>query len=212
MTARVPCGRIRQSLPKQPIMLRSKFISWNLDEVQICSPKLTSFGWNKLLCAVDSFSHFLVVTPIFGNLTEKCVIDFIQEKIIGYFGYPLILSSDNASVLNSDLVNKVCLHKVTSSPYSPRSNLQEFLNRILLDTMKNVVVGAVANIEQTQTLLSPIVNLINSLTFADEKLLSPYLICFGQLPRIDVLSFYNVSMHIFKRKQSFLKPLILLIF
>ena len=31
MTARVPCGRVRQSLPKQPIMLRSKFISWNLD-------------------------------------------------------------------------------------------------------------------------------------------------------------------------------------
>ena len=106
MTARVPCGKIRQALPKQPIMLRSKFISWNLDEVQICSPRLTSFGWNKLLCAVDLFSHFLVVSPIFGNLTEKCVIDFIQEKIIGYFGYPLLLSSDNASVLNSDLTKK----------------------------------------------------------------------------------------------------------
>ena len=64
--------------------------------------------------------------------------------------------------------------------------------------MRNVEVGATENIEQRQTLLSPIVNLINSLTFADEKLLSPYLICFGQLPRIDVLSFYNGSMHILK--------------
>ena len=43
-----------------------------------------------------------------------------------------------------------------------------------------------------------------------KKLLSPYLICFGQLPRIDVLSFYNGSMHIFKNKHVFLKQLILL--
>ena len=214
LTARVPCGRNRQSLPKNPMILRHKFLSWNLDEVQIISPRLSKMGWSKLLCAVCTFSHFLVVQPIIGNLTERMVSDFIQEKIIQYFGIPLFISSDNASVMNSDLVKKVCsylgIYKTSSAPYQPRSNLQELLNRILLDTMRNVAVGTFASIEDTQTLLSPIVNLINSLTFHNEKILSPYLICFSQLPRIDIMNFYSGSSHIFKSKHAYLKQLILL--
>ena len=33
LTAKIPCGTNRQSLPKSPYMLRNKFVSWSMDEV-----------------------------------------------------------------------------------------------------------------------------------------------------------------------------------
>ena len=58
--------------------------------------------------ACNNFSHFLVVAPIFGNLDEKMVCDFNQGSIVQVFGLPLIISSNNASNINSDIVKKVC--------------------------------------------------------------------------------------------------------
>ena len=87
-------------------------------KVQICSPKVKGLGFNKLLVACNNFSHFLVVAPIFGNLDEKMVCDFIQSNIVQVFGPPIIISSDNASNINSDVVKKgfsyLGIHKATT--------------------------------------------------------------------------------------------------
>ena len=121
LTAKLPCGTNRQCLPKAPYLLHNKFCCWSINEVQICSPKVKGIGFNKLIVACDNFSHFLVVAPIFGNLDEKMVCDFIQGSIVQVFGPPLIISSDNASNINSDIVNKVCaylgIHKATTAPF-----------------------------------------------------------------------------------------------
>ena len=142
--------------------------------------------------ACDNFSHFLVVAPIFGNLDEKMVCDFIQGSIVQVFGPPLIISSDNASNINYDIVKKVCaylgIHKATTAPFSPRGNLSELLNRI--DVLRNVAVGTTCSVENTISLIAPIVHLVNSLVFYNEKV--PFLLTFGELPRVDILNFILV--------------------
>ena len=85
------------------------------------------------------------------------------------------------------------IYKGTSSPYQARSNLSELLNRILLDNMRNLAIGTFMNIEQTKQFLAPIVNLINSLPFAKERIIGPHVLMFSQIPRIDVYNFYRVS-------------------
>ena len=72
-----------------------------MDEVQICSPKVKGMGFNKLIIACDHFSHFMVAAPIFGNLNEKMLCDFIQCQIVQVFGPPIIVASDNAGNINS---------------------------------------------------------------------------------------------------------------
>ena len=150
-----------------------------------------------------------MVAPIFGNLDEKMVCDFIQGSIVQVFGLPLIISSDNASNINSDIVKKVCaylgIHKVTTAPFAPRGNLSELLNRIIIDVLRNVAVGTICSVENTNSLISPIVHMVNSLVFYNERVLSPFLLTFGELPRVDILNFYSGSAAIFKSKQQYLK-------
>ena len=116
------------------------------------------------------------------SLTEKIFLDFIFEQVIQVFGYPIFISTDNASNLDSNLVKKVLsymnIHKGTSSPYQPRSNLSELLNRIILDNIRNLAIGTFMNIEQTKQFLGPIVNLINSLPFAKERIIGPHVLMF----------------------------------
>ena len=50
--------------------------------------------------------------------------------------------------------------------------------------------------------------MINSLVFYNERVLSPFLLTFGELPRVDILNFYSGSAAIFKSKQQYLKTLI----
>ena len=97
---------------------------------------------------------------------------------------------------------------MTTSPFSPCGNLSELLNRIVLDVLRNVAVGTICSIENTITLISPIIHMINSLVFYNEKILSPFLLTFGEMPRLDILNFYSGNSAIFKTKQQYLKTLI----
>ena len=213
LNGRMPTGKHRVSLPKKPMLIRQKGLAWNFDELTISSSKMeNNFGWSKLLIGVDLFSHFLIVKPIIGELTEKFFLDFIFEQVIQVFGYPIFISSDNASNLDSNLVKKVLaymnIYKATSSPYQPRSSLSELLNRIILDNMRNLAIGTFMNIEQTKQFLAPIVNLINSLPFSKERIIGPHVLMFSQIPRIDVYNFYEGSPSLFKDKHHYLYCLI----
>ena len=50
--------------------------------------------------------------------------------------------------------------------------------------------------------------MINSLVFYNEKVLSPFLLTFGEIPRCDILNFFSGSSSIFKSKQQYLKTLV----
>ena len=216
LNSTVPCGKYRETLPKNPMLLRQKLTFWSLDELTVCAQVTgeRKAGWNKLLCATCHFSHFVVVEPIIGTLDERKVLNFIQTRIIQAYGYPVGISGDNASVIASANIKKVLsylgIYKVSTNPYSARSNIQELLNKLILDTMRNIAVGSFCSIEDSFILLTPVVSLVNSIVFAKEKILSPFLIVFGQLPRIDVINFFDGNTSVFKSKHDYLKQLILL--
>ena len=75
------------------------------------------------------------------------------------------------------------IHKATTStsPFSPRGNLSELLNRIVLDVLRNVAVGTICSIEN---------------------------LTFGEMPWCDILNFYSGTSSIFKTKQQYLKTLV----
>ena len=94
------------------------------------------------------------------------------------------------------LVTSACavlsIRKTTISPYSAKSNLQDLSNRIILDTMRAFTANHYARPEQAAGIVGPVVNLINSLTFTDQKVISPYYIQFAQKPKNDVIIFKDL--------------------
>ena len=136
-----PCGKNRPPLPKYPKMLRQKNEVWAIDELQLISPETGKrIGFFKVICAVDMFSNFCILDTVKNNLDAKQVLDFVQLKIVSVFGNPRILVTDNASCMNNQLVSQACallnIHYSTISPYSAKSNLQEMLNRMILDCLR----------------------------------------------------------------------------
>ena len=208
--ARLPCGATRQVLPKHPILLRAKNQCWNVDVLFVHNDKRTP--WNKILVAVDLFSHFIICSPIIGTLDSEQFLSFVQDKIIAIFGPPQFISSDNEACICSKLVTDVCLTlgivKIQSTPYQPRSNLSELMNQLLLEAMRNVIVRQLCTIEKVTALLSPIVFLVNSLVFKNERFMSPYLIMFGQLPRNDIYTFFQHGGDLFKSKHHYLRTIL----
>ena len=75
-----------------------------------------------------------------NNLDAKQVLDFVQLKIVSVFRNPRVLVTDNASCMNNQLVSQACtllnIHYSTISPYNAKSNLQELLNRMILDCLR----------------------------------------------------------------------------
>ena len=90
------------------------------------------------------------------------------------------------------------IHKATTAQFSPCGNLPELLYRIILDVLRNVTVGTICSVENVISRISPIVHMINGLVFYNEKILSPFLLTFGELPRIDILNFYSGKSNLFK--------------
>ena len=68
--------------------------------------------------------------------------------------------------------------------------MTESLNRIILDSLRALTANTYMNPEYANILISPIINMINSLTFKNKKMLSPYLLMFAQKPEIDILTYF----------------------
>ena len=196
LTAR-PVVKIRQDLPKYPTRLMDKSQIWAIDELQIVSEKTGNRGrgFYKVICATDIFSHFVVCAPIIGSLTEEKMIDFLQQQIFQVFTKPQIIVTDNASTMDSNLIRGVCSYlgiiKSTIAPYSSKSNLQELINRLILDSLRSLTATLYISPEQFHLLLCPVIQLVNSIVFTNHRFLSPHLIMFGCKPNIDFLQIYE---------------------
>ena len=208
-----PCGKHRPALPKSPQMLRQKNEVWAIDELQLISPNTGKIiGFNKIICATDLFSNFCIVDQVRGNLDAKQVLDFIQQKIIAVFGYPRILVTDNATCMNNSLVSQTCellnIHFCTIAPYSAKSNLQELLNRAILDTLRALTSNHYSPPTISAQMIGPVVNLINSLTFRELKNISPYFLQFCKRPKVDLLVYYDMDPNLQNSKEDFIQNII----
>ena len=192
-----PYLAIREDMPKFPQRLLGKAKVWALDELQIVSEATGARGqgFHKLICATDLFSHFMVAEPVYGILTEEKMLNFLQRNIIQIFGMPLMVTTDNAKPMDSTLIRGVCSYlgiiKTTIAPYSSKSNLQELLNRLILDSLRNLTASLYMKPEYFHILLSPVIRLVNSVVFTNHRFLSPYFIMFGTKPNIDFIQIFE---------------------
>ena len=210
---RQPCGKNRPPLPKHPKMLREKCEVWAIDELQLVSPETgKKVGFFKIICAVDLFSNFCVIDTVKNNLDAKQVLDFIQLKIVSVFGLPRALVSDNASCMNNQLVSQSCallnIHYTTISPYSAKSNLQELLNRMLLDCLRALTHTHYSSPSVALQIIGPVTNLVNSLTFQELKNVSPYFLQFAKKPKVDLLVFHEDDPMLKASKESYVENII----
>ena len=195
-TAVKPFSSTRQDLPKHPTLLQQKAECWSIDELYIRSETSTPEGsFFKLLVAIDLFTHFVVARPIFGTLTEKKVLEFINENIIQIFTKPRIICTDNASNMNSELIKACCayydIYKATISPYMSKGLLAELANRLIIDGLRASSTANYVSPAQAHLLITPVITMINTLPFKNEKVLCPFSLMFGILPKVDILQFYE---------------------
>ena len=209
-------GGKRQPLPKGPMMVRKKCSLWFVDEVQLVNKNTGRelAGYSKLLVAIDGFTHFMIIEPLSEQLTGEIFLKFIQERIHQVFGPCDALVTDNDSKLSSELVQAACgylgIMKLESLPYSPRANLAELANKLLLTGLRNETLSLYMNPKYFHILLHNIVYLINSLVFTDSKFISPYLLMFAQYPKQDILQIYTPGAEEFLDKNVYMKHLLLI--
>ena len=100
------------------------FVAWGMDVIGPIEPKASN-GHRFIMVAIDYFTKW-VEAVTFKSVTKKVVVDFIHFNIICRFGIPKVIITDNATNLNSHLMQEVCyqfkIEHRNSTPYRPKAN------------------------------------------------------------------------------------------
>jgi transposase InsO family protein len=98
---------------------------WAMDHIKIVT-KDDHGGRSSLLCFVDMYSHFAVCRAVETTITARQAADIFLTDIIGRFGVPRAVLSDNGPDMDNtlwrEMANLLSIRKLTISPGSPRSN------------------------------------------------------------------------------------------
>ncbi len=109
------------------------------DVLQISSVA-NEWNFTSVLTFADMYSNFAIMLPILENMTQEYFIRLFHTGIIGYFGRPEIIYTDNDSRLSGGLVKSVStilsIAHGTTSRYSPRSSAAESVHRHILAAMR----------------------------------------------------------------------------
>ena len=112
---------------------------WYCDCLQITQNE-NLWGFNSLLVLTDAYSHYTCAYPIFGSLTQNNFLKILFLYHLPKEGRPKGILTDNASNLSGKLVKSVALQLniafYTSCAYSPKSNMAELLNRMIIAQLK----------------------------------------------------------------------------
>ncbi|XP_075103606.1 uncharacterized protein LOC142178175 [Nicotiana tabacum] len=100
------------------------FAAWGMDVIGPIEPT-TSNGHHFILVDIDYFTKW-VESSTYKAVTKKVVVDFVGNNIVGRFGIPMSIITDNAANLNSDLMREICekfkiIHH-SSTAYRPQMN------------------------------------------------------------------------------------------
>lgn len=109
--------------------------SWERVHVDVFGPLVRSRKGNvALLVLVDCFSKFVVLLPI-RDLKSKTLVRALTDSVWRLLGPPCELVSDNASCFISGEFQDMCfewgVRHFTSSPYYPKGNIVERVNKNL---------------------------------------------------------------------------------
>ena len=108
-------------------------------------PKASN-GHRFILVAIDYFTKWVEIVT-FKSVTKKVVVDFIYANIIYRFGIPKMIITDNATNLNSHLMQEVCqrfeiVHQ-NSTSYRPKANgVVEAANKNIKKILQKMIQGS----------------------------------------------------------------------
>ena len=125
---------------------------------------------------------------------------------------PQVIVTDNATTMDSTLIRGVCAYlgiiKSTIAPYSAKSNLQELINRLILDALRSLTATLYVSPEQFHLLLCPVIQIVNGIVFTNHKFLSPHLIMFGCKPNVDFIQIYEERPEWPENKTEYIKMVV----
>lgn len=113
---------------------------WEVVTVDYIGPfPRSTKGFRHLLIIQDKLTNWVEITPV-QNATAPGLIRIIREKILGRFGWPKTLISDNGSqfirkLFKTFLKENKIRHQLTP-PYSPQCNSTERVNRVIKTVIK----------------------------------------------------------------------------
>ncbi|XP_047256053.1 uncharacterized protein K02A2.6-like [Capsicum annuum] len=121
------------------------FVAWEMDVIGLIELEALN-GHRFILVAIDYFTKWAEAAT-FKSVTKKVVVDFIHSNIICRFGILKIIVTDNATNLNSHLMQEVCqqfkiMHR-NSTLYHPKANgVVEATNKNLKKILYKMVQGS----------------------------------------------------------------------
>ena len=132
----------RNEMPLQGIILVQIFDVWELD---FMGPFPPSFGNLYILLVVDFVSKWVEAIACPKN-DANTVVGFIQKNILGRFGAPRTILSDEgshfANKLFAKLMSRYGVKHVTSLAYHPQSNGQVEISNIEIKNILKKTVSA----------------------------------------------------------------------
>ncbi|XP_059281349.1 uncharacterized protein LOC132035047 [Lycium ferocissimum] len=100
------------------------FMAWGMDVIGPIEPSASN-GHRFILVTIDYFTKWVEATS-HKSVTKKVVADFVKNNLIGRFGVPESIITDNGANLNNHLMNDICEQfKIThrnSTAYRPQMN------------------------------------------------------------------------------------------
>lgn len=129
---------------KQPIIISStpiaSFANVAIDHV---GKLITSdLGNSYILTAMCVLTKYAIAIPV-PDQTDEITAQNLVEKIFLIYGYPEVLTSDNHKTFAGNLLKNICkflkIHKVFTSPYTPKSNTVERFHSTLGNMLRSFV-------------------------------------------------------------------------
>ena len=201
----------RCDLPKEPVLLSQPRHAVAVDELLI-------YRGNNVECKVLNFccmfSHHLSIRFVEGNLTSSYFLKCVRELKAEMGGDLKYLVTDGAGNLNSRMVHETCqelgLIKLTTSAHQHKSNVCELLNKLILQTVRQLIAEHACTPQMLQNLVVKAAECLNATNFKNSRYLSPHSLYFGSFPTKDLFNCMNLDAKQFSDKKAYFKATLVL--
>lgn len=182
-------GSRRQKAPLIPIAPNKLFERWHIDFVQISTAKTDEQGrpqYNKLLVAVDSYSHWLEAIPV-NNERAEDTAQILYEHVFCRYGAPKILVADRGKTFMSQLVKELCKkfeieQHFTSSFHAQSNSVAERTHQNILNALRTYTTAETDWLK----LLPGVLASLRAGVCTRSSEYSPYFLCFHREMRMPV--------------------------
>ena len=178
----------RNKLPTGHVPVQRPFerISVDLVEYKVESVSAAGVRCKYVLSMMDHLTRFTVLTPI-PNKSAVTVAQAIIDRIIGIFGSPEMLHSDQGPEFQNSVVDQLQqilnYKKTRTTPYRPQGNS---VSERVHSTMHAMLAMHSSMNRDNWAALLPFIQLAYNTSFSSTMHETPFFLMFGRKPRLPV--------------------------